>query len=121
VVELIAYPNNDFAGTSSKPMKGGREMSRLFTTMVFLLTALVTAGVGFAETEKEASETTWVNEQGTEVRGNWSTSNIIEIETVEEYYWHKDNYDPSAHYRVAPWLYDPFNLSRESGASNETN
>jgi len=96
-------------------------MSRLFTMMVFLLTMLVTAGVGFAETDKEASTTTWTNAQGVEVRGNWSTSNIIEIETVEDYYWHKDNYDPSAHYRVAPWLYDPFNLSRESGASNETN
>jgi hypothetical protein len=102
-------------------MKGGREMSRLFTIMVFLLTMLVTAGVGFAETDKKASTTTWVNEQGVEVRGNWSVSNIIEIKTVEEYYWHRDNYDPSAHYRVAPWLYDPFNLSRESGGDEGRN
>ncbi|HXV20741.1 MAG TPA: hypothetical protein VD811_07115 [Desulfuromonadales bacterium] len=94
-------------------------MSRLFTIMAILLTMLVTAGVGLAETDKKASTTTWTNEQGSEVRGNWSTSNIIEIKTVEEYYWHKDNYDPSVHYRVAPWLYDPFNLSRESGASND--
>jgi hypothetical protein len=91
-----------------------------FTITVFLLTTLVTAGVSRAETDKKASTTsTWVNEQGNEVRGNWSSSNIIEIKTVEEYYWHKDNYDPSVHYRVAPWLYDPFNLSRESGASSK--
>lgn len=93
-------------------------MSRLFAVMIFLLTLLVTAGAGFAETEKKGSTTTWVNEQGSEVRGNWSTSNIIEIKTVEDYYWHRDNYDPGAHYQVAPWLYDPFNLSRESGANN---
>lgn len=93
-------------------------MRHLFTFMTAVLMILASAIVGFAETDKKTS-TTWTNEQGVEVRGNWSTSNIIEINTVEEYYWHKDNYDPSVHYRIAPWLYDPFNLSRESGASSK--
>lgn len=93
-------------------------MKRLLTFMTALLIIFATAVAGFAGTDKKTS-TTWTNEQGVEVKGNWSTGNIVEINTVEEYYWHKDNYDPSVHYRIAPWLYDPFNLSRESGASGK--
>ena len=96
-------------------------MLRLFTSAFFLLTMFIIANVGFTGTDKETSTTTWVSEQGTEVRGNWTTGEIIEIKTVEEYYWHNDHYDPSAHYQVAPWLYDPFNLSRESGGDEGRN
>jgi len=88
-------------------------------TMIFWI--LAAGGQAIAESDTDPSSTTWVNDQGTTVRGNWSTGEIIEIKTVEEYYWHKDHYDPSAIYQVAPWLYDPYNLARESGASNENN
>lgn len=96
-------------------------MLRTFSGVFLLLTALFVASTGIAGSDKEASTTTWTSEQGTEVRGNWTTGEIIEIRTVEEYYWHKDHYDPSAHYQVAPWLYDPFNLSRESGGDEGKN
>jgi len=92
-------------------------MLRLFAIAFLLLTMLVVTGPGFAGTDTDQRETTttWVNDQGDEVRGNWTTGELIEIRTIEDYYWHVDHYDPSAQYQVAPWLYDPFNLSRESG------
>lgn len=98
-------------------------MPRFLTIAFFLLEMMVPADSARTETEpdREASTTTWTNEQGTVVRGNWSSGEVIEIRTVEDYYWHKDNYDPSAHYQVAPWLYDPFNLSRESGGDEGKN
>jgi hypothetical protein len=96
-------------------------MLRLAASTFLLLTMLFLANIGFAGTDKESSTTTWVDEQGIEVRGNWTAGEIIEVETVEDYYWHNDHYDPSANYQVAPWLYDPFNLSRESGGDEGKN
>ncbi len=90
-------------------------------TAVFLATASILAGAGYDAPER-SPETIYENSEGQQVRGNWSSGdNIIEIKTVEEYYWHRDNFDPSVHYEVAPWLYDPFNLSMESGGDSEKN
>lgn len=88
--------------------------------ITLLLTTFLGIGTGFAgdagqTPPADTSGTVWINNEGEVVRGNWTTGEIIEITTVEEYYWHKAHYDPSAIYEVAPWLSDPFNLARESG------
>lgn len=62
-----------------------------------------------------AAETRYTNGLGQQVRGNWTSGHIVEITTVEQYYDAVKNPDPAATYQVAPWLYDPANLTAESG------
>ncbi len=96
-------------------------MRSLILTAVALVVASIVTGAGHDELER-SPVTIYENSEGQQVRGNWSSGdNIIEVETVEEYYWHLENFDPSVHYEVAPWLYDPHNLSRESGGDSEKN
>jgi len=83
-------------------------------TMLALLAAVVGfAGAALAEETKPAGTTEPTVAEQKDSRK--PVDNIIRVETVEDYWWHVYNYDPSVHYDVAPWLYDSFNLSRESG------
>ena len=81
----------------------------IFLWLVVLLTGPVASGAA------EKKDTVYVNENGETVRGNWSSGEIIEVKTEAEYDWHLNHFDPSAHYEVAPWLYDAKNLAGESG------
>lgn len=100
-------------------------MRRMTTLVAIVLVGLAgpgLAGTGSAdEPDQKQTTTTWTNDQGVEVKGNWTSGTIIEIETVEDYYWHRDHYDPAAHYIIAPWIHDPFNLAAESGGDNDRN
>lgn len=90
-------------------------MRKFLTTIVAILGIIGMSGSGLAAEKRGPSSTTWSNAQGQKVTGNWSSGEIVEIKTVEEYHWHLEHYDPSKHYDVAPWLYDSKNLVRESG------
>jgi hypothetical protein len=62
-----------------------------------------------------AAETTWTNAAGQSVTGNWSTGELVRIETPDQYAEALADPQPGATYEVADWLYDTHNLSAESG------
>jgi hypothetical protein len=92
-------------------------MRRYVTILALLAAVMGLGGAAFAvETKPVGATEPKVTEQKDSRK---PVDNIIRVETVEDYWWHVYNFDPSVHYDVAPWLYDPFNLSRESGASGK--
>lgn len=91
---------------------------RRYVTMLTLLAAV--SGFGGAALAEEAKPAKASEPEVTEQKvSRKPVDNIIRVETVEDYYWHRDHYDPSVHYDVAPWLYDPFNLAQESGGEGK--